>query len=184
MMKHKLILMLLAIILPTAAFGKTFTAKTIEGIEMKFEVFSESEKTCSVYGYYSGSKYYTSISTTTKGEVTIPETVNGYSVTIIDSYAFYGCSGLTSVTIPNSVTSIVNSAFAGCSGLTSVTIPNSVTSIGDLAFAGCSGLTSVTIPNGVTYISYAAFYGCSGLISVTIPNSVKNIGFSAFYECI
>ena len=56
---------------------------------------------------------------------------------------FYGCSGLTSVTIPNSVTSIGSFAFGGCSGLTSVTIPNSVTSIGSFAFEGCSGLTSI-----------------------------------------
>ena len=72
---------------------------------------------------------------------------------------FYGCSGLTSVTIPNSVTSIGNAAFYGCSSLTSVTIPNSVTSIGDYAFYGCSGLTSVTIGSGVTSIGINAFNG-------------------------
>ena len=65
--------------------------------------------------------------------------------------AFYGCSGLTSLTIPNSVTSIGTIAFENCSGLTSVTIPNSVTSIGERAFYGCSGLTSITIPNSVTF---------------------------------
>ncbi|MBR4161267.1 MAG: leucine-rich repeat domain-containing protein, partial [Bacteroidaceae bacterium] len=66
------------------------------------------------------------------GEVVIPESVEHggttYSVTSIGDYAFYYCSGLTSVTIPNSVTSIGVSAFNWCSGLTSVTIPNSVTS--------------------------------------------------------
>ena len=55
----------------------------------------------------------------------------------ISPKAFYNCSGLTSVTIPNSVTYIGGSAFEGCSGLTSVTIPNSVTSIGWYAFRGC-----------------------------------------------
>ena len=64
------------------------------------------------------------------------------------------------------MTSIGNSAFSYCSGLTSVTIPNSVTTIGSNAFRGCSGLTSVTIPNSVTTIGGNAFTQCSGLTSV------------------
>ena len=106
------------------------------------------------------------------------------SVTSIGDDAFYGCSGLASVTIPNSVTSIGESAFDGCSGLTSVTIPNSVTSIGTGAFNVCSGLTSVTIGNSVTSMGAFAFARCSGLTSVTIPNSVTSIADDAFYGCI
>jgi len=105
------------------------------------------------------------------------------SVTSIGNYAFYGCSGLTSVTIPNSVTSIGMGAFMNCTALTSVTIPDSVTSIGREAFYGCTDLTSVSIPNSVTSIEQNAFSGCSGLTSVTIPNSVTSIGYSAFYYC-
>ena len=104
-------------------------------------------------------------------------------MTSIGGSAFRDCSGLTSVTIPNSVTSIGGSAFSYCSGLTSVTIPNSVTSIGGGAFYGCSGLTSVTIPNSVTSIDNSAFSDCSGLTSVTIPNSVTYIGEQAFANC-
>ena len=66
------------------------------------------------------------------------------SVTSIGSYAFAGCTGLTSVTIPDSVTSIGGVAFSGCKGLTSITIPNSVTSIGSSAFSRCTGLTRIT----------------------------------------
>ena len=121
------------------------------------------------------------------GDITIPESVvyNGttYSVTSIGYRAFESCSGLTTITIPNSVTSIGNDAFRYCRGLTSVTIPNSVTSIGSSAFSFCSGLTSVTIPNSVTSIGKSAFSGCSGLTSVTIPNSVTSIESDAFYGC-
>ena len=117
------------------------------------------------------------------GEVVIPSSVTynakTYTVTSIGEYAFGWCSGLTSVTIPNSVTSIGWSAFAYCSGLTSVTIPNnSVTSIEDWAFLQCTGLTSVTIPNSVTSIGGGVFYECTGLTSVTnyatTPQSINS----------
>ena len=75
---------------------------------------------------------------------------------------------------------IGNSAFDGCSGLTSVTIPNSVTTIDFYAFFGCTGLTSITIPNSVISIRGGAFGGCTGLTSISIPNSVTTIGYNAF----
>ena len=122
-----------------------------------------------------------------EGDITIPSSINvneeEYTVTSIGNDAFYRCSGLTSVTIPNSVKSIGELAFSRCSSLTSITIPNSVTSIGSSAFAYCSSLTSVTIPNSVKSIKAYTFYDCSGLTSVTIPNSVKSIGELAFYNC-
>jgi hypothetical protein len=93
------------------------------------------------------------------------------------------CSGLTSVTIPNSDSSIGMGAFLDCSSLTSVAIPNSVTSIEEKTFYGCSSLTSITIPNSVTTIGADAFMNCTGLTSVTIPNSVTSIELHAFAYC-
>ena len=110
--------------------------------------------------------------------VTIPE-----SVTVIDDGAFDQCSNLTSVVIPNSVTAIGNDAFSGCESLTSITIPGSVTSIGDNAFSGCKNLTSITIPDGVTAIGDNVFSGCKNLTSITIPDSVTAIGDKAFQFC-
>ena len=86
------------------------------------------------------------ISPSPTGSLTIPATLGGKPVTSIGSYAFYYCTGLTSITIPSSVTSIGSYAFDYCYGLTNITIPSSVTSIGSSAFYGCRGLTEMTLP--------------------------------------
>ena len=144
------------------------------------------------------------------GSLTIPSTVTyggtTYSVISIRDHAFWACTSLTSVTIPNSITTIGEGAFSSCTSLpsisipnsvhsigknafelchnlASVTIPNSVTSIGDTAFAWCTNLTSITIPNSITKIGAYTFAGCDSLASVTIPYSVTTIGDYAFYWC-
>ena len=103
----------------------------------------------------------------------------------ISNYAFQGCTGLTSLTLPNYLTSIGNFAFYYCIGLTgTLTIPNSVTSIGNYAFYYCTGLTSMTLPNFLTSIGNSAFNYCTGLTgSLTIPDTVTSIGNSVFYNC-
>ncbi len=140
-----------------------------------------------------------------EGELIIPD-----SVTEIKSYAFYNCTGLTSVTIGNSVTSIGSYAFRDCTGLTeinwnavsvaglygnvffgagtagdgiTVTFGDSVEKIPANAFYNCTGLTSVTIGSSVTSIGSSAFRDCTGLTSVTIGDSVTSIGVYAFQNC-
>ena len=110
--------------------------------------------------------------------ITIPS-----SVTSLDRLCFSGCSSLTSINIPSSVTSLGRSCFSGCSSLTSITIPSSVTSLGEYCFDSCSGLTSVSIPSSVTSLGECCFYGCSRLSSVTIPSSVTSLGRSCFSAC-
>ncbi len=130
---------------------------------------------------YQGSSY-NEFSDEYSGNVVIPKTVtyNGktYNVTSIGEYAFFDCSNLTSITIPNSVTSIGQCAFSR-SGLTSVEIPNSVTNISGYAFQSCSSLTSITIGNSVTNIGAQAFNACPVLSSVHISDLAAwcNISF-------
>ena len=161
-----------------------------------------------------------------KGDIQIPEDVRSIgenafkdctelkSITIlslffhkIENHTFSGCTGLTSITIPESVTKIGECAFCGCKGLTSISIPEDVRSIGENAFkdctelksitilslffhkienhtfSGCTGLTSITIPRSVTEIGEGAFRGCTGLTNITIPDGVTEIGSNVFRDC-
>ena len=121
-----------------------------------------------------------------EGDITIPESVEyggtAYSVTAIEEEAFYACSDLTSITIPNSVTSIGQRAFQECYSLTSVTIPDGVTQIYDQTFERCTSLTSVTIGSGVTSLGTAVFAYCGSLTSINIPDGVTWIGDLVFYS--
>ena len=104
-------------------------------------------------------------------------------ITKIGDYAFFRCTALTSIEIPNSVTSIGSFAFSRCTALTSIEIPEGVTSIGSYAFDGCGTLTNITLPNSLTSIGSSAFSYCDSLISIVIPSGVTSIGSSAFISC-
>ena len=173
-MKKNLLLTLVALL--CVVHAQAYDYFRSEGI--CYDITSETTIAVTKLGF-NGEKY--------SGTIIIPAEVSysgiRYSVTSIGAYAFNGCTGLTSVTIPNSVTSIDSWAFCGCTRLTSITIPNSVTSIGSDAFKGCTALASITIGNSVTSIGESAFWGCTALASITIGNSVTNIGKYAFSGC-
>ena len=115
--------------------------------------------------------------------VTIPSEIEGLPVTIVGASAFYNCTALASVSIPDTVTTIGANAFDNCTALTSVSIPDSVSSICSHAFANCTNLAAVSLPEGVSSIESYAFYKCSSLSSVSIPGSVNAIKDSAFRDC-
>lgn len=137
------------------------------------------------------------------GKFEIPKTINGYPVTEIEDKAFSNCTGLTSITIPDSIVRIGYNAFGECDGLTEVHISNMSAwcnikfsdDYSNPAFCGYSQcysrklylngslVTDIKIPNGVTTIGDYAFYGYSELESVEIPDSVKSIGYGTFYRC-
>lgn len=147
---------------------------------------------------------YYGMNGTEYGYLEIPSSIDGYTVTIIGSNAFYGKS-FVNITIPGTVKEIGSSAFSNCSintinipesvetiqceafsvcyNLAQIYIPDSVTYIGQGAFKNCINLDFIELSNNLTSIEDSLFEGCSRLGNVSIPNTVKSIGASAFKDC-
>lgn len=167
-------------------------AYDFESDGLYYNIKSETDHMVEVtYQKLGGSSYIS-------GDIVIPQKVfhtsRTYTVTSIGESAFENCSGLTSVTIPNSVTSIGNGAFYDCTGLKSINIDTKnayYTSVDGMLYNKDASIllvcpeekASVTIPNSVTTIEVAAFSDCDKLAAITIPNSVTSIGEYAFYSC-
>lgn len=190
---------------------KMITAQTVEGTTMTFQVLDETEKTCQAGGDpehdrqgYIHAQW--AVGYNTSGSVTIPSSVNGYTVTAISGMAFFNHPNITSFSIPNTIKTIGSIAFKRCTKIENLVIPNSVTEIEDEAFSECSmlktiilpntltilndglfeddtELASVEIPSSVTKIDWFVFQN-TGLKEITIPSSVTYIGWSAFSNCL
>ena len=139
-------------------------------------------------------------------EISIPERINGKTVSMIRHDAFAHQEGIERISLPHSLTEIGDNAFSDCTSLKRINIPDAVKDIGFGAFAGCESmadvrlssslrtiapyafqdcysLVTITIPDSVTEIKEGAFYGCKNLLVIKMPDSLKSIGEKAFYNC-
>lgn len=118
-------------------------------------------------------------------EITIPQEVNGYPVTVIGYGAFEGCDDLLSITIPEGVTKIDDRAFGDCTNLTTVNLPDSLEKIGAWkegtgAFDSCKSLKTIVIPAGVEAQIGTVFTGCSELKKIEIRGGKLSFGDPLF----
>ena len=149
--------------------GDLFTFESVEGVALTYRVISAANRTCQVGG---GDYNVRACDVNTTGTVTVPEVAKGFRVTTVGGYAFYKCSGLTQINLPETIKSIVYCAFQGCSGLTSFVIPSSVTSLsGNHQWNGCTGLTSIHIPANVTSMGNHTFANCPNILEVTVDEN-------------
>lgn len=158
----------------TTDFSYTVAPSTYVPCEPKFVYkVNQGGKTCTIV-HYEGRE---------EGDLVIPETIDGYTVTAIDPCAFYLCSGFDGkLILPDTVETIGKAAFAGCYNLTSLELSKNLYEIGVGAFAGCKALTDVVLPDSVLKVKDLAFYDCDKLTTLTFGGHVQSMGERVFAE--
>ncbi len=129
--------------------------------------------------------YINDILYTYKGKETMPEHTSIYvkeGTKSITGSAFYNCSNLSEIHLPNSITHIGGYAFRGCTGLTSIKIPNRITTINGGLCRDCTNLVDVSLPYSIQSIGNYAFEGCTKIQRLEIPANVTSFGPHAFAE--
>jgi hypothetical protein len=191
----------------TKAFAYDFSAVCDSGQTLYYNVIDTTnhyvELTFAGTGYHDPWTNYTK----PEGNLVLPTNVSinntTYSVTQIGKRAFYECTSISSVSIPNSVTSVEHESFFGCSGIDAINIPNTVSSFERSALEGtgwynnqsdgvlylndwCLGykgdkpIGQISILNGTKHLAGRAFEYCDSLILISMPDSMTSIGQSAF----
>ncbi|MGN0813805.1 MAG: leucine-rich repeat protein [Candidatus Coproplasma sp.] len=157
--------------------GAFSSCNSLESLTLPFVGQTKDTNTYLSYNFGSQNGYYYSY---------VPESLKTVTVTNVDAlgkYAFYNCSRITSINLPDSITSIGDYAFYYTYSLQSVNLPEGIVSIGDNAFYYNYGLSEITLPQSLTSIGDYAFCGCSSLKSLTVPDGVTSMGLGVFNNC-
>lgn len=156
----------------------TFTWTIPSDVKMTFKVIDAVNKYVQV-----GNGETPCIDVEIAGELFIPATVNGYTVTTIGAKAFRTCRKLTAISLPATIKTILDGAFYCCDNILSMSIPEGVTALNFETFTYCSSLREVTIPESVTSIGGSVFYSCESLTEISLPQNLTSIGSFAFTGC-
>ncbi len=173
-----ILVLLLLLIIPNMVKAQTITAtektetSTGKEVEWSYELSGDNITNLKC----------TNIASVT-GNLEIPETIDSHTVTTLGYKAFYECTGITAITLPETVTSFGEDTFYGCSGLTNVTLSENITAIEKYAFQNCMGIKNIVIPNKVTKIEANAFKNCSGLSKITLSNTLTILENECFANC-
>ncbi|MBQ8959823.1 MAG: leucine-rich repeat domain-containing protein [Ruminococcus sp.] len=115
--------------------------------------------------------------------IQIPETLEGCPVTGIRDNAFYECSSLRQISLPDTLTELGHHCFYACTSLESIVLPDSVDQIGDGCFCGCTSLSAVSLPDELSYLPHSCFRACTALREITLPAEALSVGDYCFSAC-